>query len=136
MFRGLDHLAIVVKDTEESLKFYRDALGLPVLLSEVLEEQAVRLTHLDLGNTHLQLVQPLRDDHPLSDYLRQRGEGLHHFCLRVDNVPDAIQSLPDRGLPSRDAQPRRGPKGKQAAFIDPAHTRGVLIEITAEKRVS
>lgn len=133
MFQSLDHIAIVVQDTEEALRFYRDVLGLPVLLSEVLEEQAVRLTHLDLGNTHLQLVEPLKEEHPLSEHLRQHGEGLHHLCLRVDSVPGAIQTLPERGLRSRDAQPRRGPRGKQAAFIDPATTRGVLVEITAEK---
>jgi methylmalonyl-CoA/ethylmalonyl-CoA epimerase len=133
MFKGLDHIAIVVQDTEAALPFYRDTLGLPFLFSEVLEEQAVRLTHLDLGGgAHLQLVQPLRPDHPLAEFLRSRGEGLHHLCLRVNNVPDAMAALPTRGLSSRDAQPRRGPKGKKAAFIDPTGTRGVLFEITAE----
>jgi methylmalonyl-CoA/ethylmalonyl-CoA epimerase len=132
MFQSLDHIAVVVKDTDEALAFYRDVLGFPVLFSEVLEEQSVRLTHLDLGNVHLQLVQPLREDHPLSEHLRRHGEGLHHLCLRVDSVPGAIQALPERGLRSRDAEPRRGPKGRQAAFIDPATTRGVLLEITGE----
>ncbi len=133
MFKGLDHIAIVVKDTDEALTFYRDTLGLPLLFSEVLDEQAVRLTHLDLGGAHLQLVQPLKEDHPLSTYLRERGEGLHHLCLRVDNVPQAMASLPEHGLESRDAAPRRGPRGRQAAFIKPELTRGVLFEITGEK---
>ena len=133
MFRGLDHVAIVVRDTDEALRFYRDILGLTVVFSEVLDEQGVRLTHLDLGNTHLQLVQPLSDGHPLQNHLREHGETLHHVCLRVDDVPRAMTELPQRGLPVRDAQPRRGPIGKQAAFLDPASTRGVLIEITAPK---
>jgi methylmalonyl-CoA/ethylmalonyl-CoA epimerase len=133
MFQSLDHVAIVVRDTDEALSFYRDVLGLAVLFSEVLDEQGVRLTHLDLGNTHLQLVQPLSDDHPLQNHLREHGETLHHVCLRVENVPHAMAELPERGLPLRDAQPRRGPLGKQAAFLAPASTRGVLIEITAPK---
>lgn len=133
MFQSLDHIAIVVKDTNEALAFYRDVLGFPVLFSEVLEEQSVRLTHLDLGNVQLQLVQPLTEEHPLGEHLRLHGEGLHHLCLRVESVPQAIQSLPEHRLRSRDAEPRRGPKGRQAAFIDPATTRGVLVEITAEK---
>jgi methylmalonyl-CoA/ethylmalonyl-CoA epimerase len=133
MFKGLDHIAIVVKDTEEALTLYRDTLGLPLLFSEVLEEQLVRLTHLDLGGAHLQLVQPLKDDHPLSAYLRERGEGLHHLCLKVDSVPEAIAQLPASGLESRDPSPRRGPRGRQAAFIKPELTRGVLFEITGEK---
>lgn len=65
MFNKLDHLAIVVRDTDEALKFYRDILGLPVLFSQDLPDAPVKLTHLDMGNTHLQLVQPLTTDHPL-----------------------------------------------------------------------
>lgn len=131
-FKGLDHLAIVVKDTDEALKLYRDKLGLPVLFSEVLPDQPVRLTHLDMGNTHLQLVQPLTDDHPLQAWLTEHGEGLHHFCFLVDSVPDAIHTLPAEDLPSADAAPRSGPNGRHAAFIDKATTNGVLIEITSD----
>lgn len=132
MFERFDHLAIVVADTDEALEHYQGVLGLPLLFSEVLEEQGVRLTHLDMGAGHLQLVQPLTEEHPLQDYLRKHGEGLHHFCFFVDNVPDTMASLPEHGLKSRDAAPRRGPKGRQAAFIDPETTRGVLIEITGD----
>ena len=132
MLRRLDHIAIVVSDTDEALAFYRDTLGLPLVFSEVLEEQAVRLTHLDLGNTHLQLIQPLKDDHPLRDYLNQHGEGLHHLCFQVDNVPQMMEALPGHGLVSRDQAPRRGPLGRQAAFIKPEMTHGVLLEITAD----
>ncbi len=134
MFQGIDHIAIVVKDTEEALRFYRDVLGLPLLFSEVLEEQSVRLTHLDMEGCHLQLVQPLSDEHPLSEHLRQRGEGLHHLCFKVENVPDVMGQMSDHQLASRDAKPRRGPRGRQAVFIDPETTRGVLIEITGELR--
>jgi methylmalonyl-CoA/ethylmalonyl-CoA epimerase len=80
-FRGLDHLAIVVDDTEAALAVWRDQVGLGVLFSEVVNNGAIRLTHLELGNTHLQLVEPLTNDHPLRDWLRQHGPGLHHFCL-------------------------------------------------------
>ena len=132
MFKQLDHLAIVVRDTDESLKFYRDVLGLPVLFSQELPDQPVRLTHLDMGNTHLQLVQPLTDDHPLQAWLDEHGEGLHHFCFYVDSVEQMIEDLPAEGIPSRDTSPRSGPNGRQAAFIDPENTRGVLIEITSD----
>lgn len=134
MFKRLDHIAVGVEDTESALGFYRDTLGLPLLFSEVLEEQGVRLTHLDLGNTHLQLVQPLTPEHPLRDVLRARGEGLHHLCFWVESVPEAMATWPDRGTASRDAAPRRGPLGRQAAFINPATTRGLLIELTGERR--
>ena len=88
---GLDHFAIAVPDTEEALKLWRDKLGFPVLYSEDVNDATVRLTHLDLGNTHLQLVQPLSEDHPLQDWLKKNGAGLHHFCLNVDDVGESIQ---------------------------------------------
>src|SRR5437588_12612734 len=69
MFKGLDHIAIVVADTEVALQTWRDRFGLPVLFSETINGGTVRLTHLDLGNTHLQLVQPLTADHPLAAWL-------------------------------------------------------------------
>ena len=84
--KGLDHLAIAVPDTEQALKLWRDTLGFPVLYSEDVNGGTVRLTHLDLGNTQLQLVQPLTPDHPLQTWLKSNGSGLHHLCLAVDNV--------------------------------------------------
>jgi methylmalonyl-CoA/ethylmalonyl-CoA epimerase len=132
MFKRLDHIAIVVRDTEDALRFYRDRLGLPLVLSEVIEQAGVRLTHLDLGNLHLQLVQPLRDDHPLQRHLDQHGEGLHHLCLLVDDLPEAVGQLSRHGLAPQSPEPHRGPRGRQAAFIDPATTRGVLWELTGE----
>jgi methylmalonyl-CoA/ethylmalonyl-CoA epimerase len=133
MFKKLDHIAIAVRSTEEALTFYRDKLGLSVLFSEVIEEPGVRLTHLDLGNLHLQLVEPLRADHPLNEHLRKNGESLHHLCFLVDQVPETIARLSEKGLPPRHSHPHAGPNGRQAAFLDPVETRGVLWEITAER---
>jgi len=84
MFNKLDHIAILVRDTDEA--FYRDTLRLPVLVSEELAEVGVRLTHLDMGNVKLQLVQPLREDHPLMEQLNEKGEGLHHLCWGVEDA--------------------------------------------------
>jgi methylmalonyl-CoA/ethylmalonyl-CoA epimerase len=134
MFKHLDHIAIVVGDTEEALGFYRDRLGLPLILSEVIEEAGVRLTHLDLGNVHLQLVEPLREDHPLQQHLERHGEGLHHLCLRVDDVSEAVRRLPQFGLAPKSTEPHRGPRGRKAAFVDPATTRGVLWEMTGDAK--
>lgn len=128
-FRSLDHLAIVVPDTEEALKTWRDLVGLKLLYSEIVNNGTVRLTHLDLGNTHLQLVQPLTADHPLQKWLELHGPGLHHFCFKVDSVEHAFVELPGRGLPTAPAI-HQGTQGKRALFLDKSATQGVQVEVT------
>lgn len=132
MFNQLDHIAIVVKDTDQALELYRDKLNLPVLFSEVLDDQPVRLTHLDVGGCHLQLVEPLSESHPLHDHLAKHGDSLHHICFLVEDVLQTMKELPSRGLASLDPSPRSGPTGRAAAFLDPSSTGGILLEITSD----
>jgi methylmalonyl-CoA/ethylmalonyl-CoA epimerase len=129
VFSSLDHVAIVVPDTDAALKIWRDRVGLTVVYSEVVNNGALRLTHLDLGNTHLQLVQPLKPDHPLQAWLAKNGAGLHHLCLRVDDVGQAVVELPRQGLPAA-APPHQGTQGKRALFLDKTATQGVQLEVT------
>lgn len=125
---GLDHIAIVVPDTEAALKVWRDALGFPVLYSETVSRGTVRLTHLDLGNAHLQLVQPLAADHPLQEWLAKNGAGLHHFCLRVDDVGEAMRASP---VPAA-VNAHQGTQGRRAVWLDRAGTQGVPVELTGK----
>jgi methylmalonyl-CoA/ethylmalonyl-CoA epimerase len=125
---GLDHIAIVVADTEAALKVWRDALGFPVLYSETVSGGAVRLTHLDLGNAHLQLVQPLATDHPLQEWLAKNGAGLHHFCLKVDDVGEAMRTSP---VPTA-ANAHQGTQGRRAVWLERAGTQGVPVELTGK----
>ena len=129
MFQGLDHLAIVVSDTEDALKLWRDTMGFPVVCSEAVNDNTVLLTHLDLGNTHLQLVQPLVEDHPLQSWLKEHGSGLHHLCLKVDNVDKALTDAP---VPAAAPTPHQGTAGKRALFFDNSHTDGIIVEVTGQ----
>ena len=126
--QGLDHFAIAVPDTEAALKVWRDTMGFPLLYSEVVNGGTVRLTHLDLGNTQLQLVEPLTPDHPLQAWLAKNGPGLHHFCLKVDDVDEAMANAPVATGPA----PHQGTQGKRALFFDKATTQGVQVEITGK----
>ncbi len=128
LFKGLDHLAIAVPDTDEALKLWRDTLGLAVVCSEVVNNGTVRLTHLDLGNTHLQLVEPVSPDHPLHDWLATNGPGLHHFCLKVDDIDEAMRVSPVATAQSA----HQGTQGKRALFFDKAATGGILMEATGK----
>jgi len=124
--QGLDHLAIAVPDTDAALKIWRDQLGFPLLYSEIVNGGTVRLTHLDLGNAHLQLVQPLTVDHPVQAWLAKNGPGLHHFCLKVDDVAAARAPVPTA------TAPHQGTQGKRALFLDKAATQGVQVELTGK----
>jgi len=132
MFNGLDHLAIIVPDTDEALQVWRDKFGFPVLYSEVIHNGSLKMTHLDLGNTQLQLVQPLAPDHPLAAWLQENGPGLHHFCLKVDDVGEAYQKIGAMGLPPAGPPPHQGTQGKRATFIDPTATATVRVELTGK----
>lgn len=129
IFRKLDHIALVVRNTEEALTVWRDRVGLQVLYSEEVNNGTIRLTHLDLGNTQLQLVEPLADAHPLKAWLEQHGPGLHHLCMSVDDVGLAHRSLPEMGLGVA-AQSHQGTQGKRALFLQPDSTMGVPVEVT------
>ena len=126
----LNHVAIVVESTAEALAFYRDKLGLRVVDSEVLEDQHVRLTQIDLGACDLQLVEPMAD-HPDRAAMLAGGERLHHLCFNVGDLASATAALNERGVAARDREPRSGPRGRLAVYMYPVTTRDVLIELTA-----
>ena len=126
--RDNERLKLLRKLHERS---WRDKLGLKVILSEVVNGGTVKLTHLDLGNTHLQLVEPLVPNHPIRDWLEKNGPGLHHFCLKVGDVGEAMAQLPGAGVATGKA-PHQGTQGKRALFLDASSTHGVLVEITGK----
>src|SRR5258706_7238184 len=132
MFNRLDHLAIVVPDTEAALLIWRDKFGLPVLFSETINNGTLRLTHLDMGNTQLQLVQPLASDHPLAAWLAEHGPGLHHFCFGVEEGAAAAEALPAHQLVAAEPRPQQSTLGKRALFLDRAGTQGVQVELTGK----
>lgn len=126
--QGLDHFAIAVKNTEEALTLWRDTMGFPLLCSEIVNDGAVRLTHLDLGNTQLQLVEPLKADHPLHNWIAKNGNALHHVCLKVADVETAMQESP---LPTA-PRAHQGTQGKKAVFLDASGTDGSIWELTGK----
>ena len=127
--RRLDHVAVLVRSTDEALRFYCDRLGLAVHSTEELEEPRVRLTYLDTGNAYVQLVEPLDSASPLGSWLDEHGEGLHHVCFGVDDVPAAVAELSD---PGSDMVLGSG-RGRLSSFVT-ANDHGVRIECTEFRR--
>jgi methylmalonyl-CoA/ethylmalonyl-CoA epimerase len=124
--RRLDHVAVVVRDTEEALRFYSGRLGLAVASSEEIPTPHVRLTYLDAGNAYVQLVEPLDADSPLAAWLDEHGGGLHHICFAVDDVAGAVASLSDPG-----AEVVLGSgRGRVSSFVTSSNGNAVRIECT------
>jgi methylmalonyl-CoA/ethylmalonyl-CoA epimerase len=126
VLRRVDHVAVLVRDTEEALSFYRDRLGLELASSEVIPAPHVRLSYLDAGNVYIQLVEPLDGDSPLAATLAEQGEGLHHICFGVDDVGLAIAALSDDGATAALGSGR----GRVSGFVTATGSHGVRIECT------
>lgn len=127
----IDHVAIIVRDIEQALLFYRDTLGLlPSEIKDVPTEQ-VRIAFLPMGGpggSVIELVQPTTPDSSLARYLEKRGEGLHHICLEVDDIDAALAEMQAKGAPVLDTTPRTAAEGR-AIFIHPKAANGVLVEL-------
>jgi methylmalonyl-CoA/ethylmalonyl-CoA epimerase len=80
---------------------------------------------------HLQLVEPLTEDHPLQAHLSEHGEGLHHLCFETEDVKKTLEMLPQRELKAKSDTPHDGPRGRKAGFIDAKTARGVIWEMTS-----
>jgi methylmalonyl-CoA/ethylmalonyl-CoA epimerase len=130
-FTGLDHLAIAVPNTEAALKIWRDKLGFQVVLAEKVNNNSVLLTHLDLHNVHLQLVEPLIPDSPLAQAVQEKGQHLHHFCLLVDDVATSKAELTESGITTA-PNLHQGTLGKRALFVSASETEGVQLELTGQ----
>lgn len=128
---GLDHVAIAVKDLEQAISFYRDALGLTLSELEEVPEQQVRVAIFGQGAGRLELISPTASQSGVARFLEKRGEGLHHICLEVEDLEAAMASLRERGAPLIDRAPRPGAGGAQVAFLHPQGTGGVLLELKA-----
>jgi methylmalonyl-CoA/ethylmalonyl-CoA epimerase len=129
MLSALDHVGIAVENIDAALSLYRDQLGMPLVHRETVTEQGVDAALLDVGDSHVELLQPLGADTAVGKFLARRGAGLHHVAYRVESVQDTLDACAAAGLRLIDSEPRTGIRGSRVAFLHPASTGGVLTEI-------
>lgn len=127
--KRIDHVAIVVPDIGEAKTFYRDALGLPLADVERVDGQEVMVAFFPIGESEIELVEPLNATSGVARYLEKRGPGIHHICLEVDDIEATLAGLKARGVELIDETPTLGSGGKKIAFVHPRSTSGVLIEL-------
>jgi methylmalonyl-CoA/ethylmalonyl-CoA epimerase len=125
----IDHIGIAVGDLDASLTFFRDALGLELDAPEDVPSQRVRAHFLQAGEAAIELVEPTADDSPIARFVTRRGPGIHHLALRVDDIVAALAELKAKGVRLIDETPRPGAHHSLVAFIHPASTHGVLVEL-------
>ena len=125
----LDHVGIAVGDLGESLAFYRDVLGLEIEPPEEVASQRVRAHFIPVGESTLELLEATAADSPIAKFVAKRGPGLHHVCLRVDDIAAALAELKARGVRLIDEAPRPGAHHSLVAFLHPSSTHGVLVEL-------
>ncbi len=129
MLEVIDHVGVAVEDIDQALKLYRDSLGMPVVHRETVDEQGVDAALLDVGDGHVELLEPLGPDTAVGKFLARRGAGLHHVAYRVADVESALKGFQAAGMRLIDERPRTGIRGSRVAFLHPSSTGGVLTEI-------
>ncbi len=131
MPKRIDHVAIIVRNIEQALVFYRDTLGIePREIKNVPSEQ-VRIAFLPMGGpegSEIELLEPTTPDSSLTKFLEKRGEGMHHVCLEVDDIDATLREMQDKGASVLDKEPRIAAEGR-AIFLHPKGTNGVLLEL-------
>lgn len=125
----LDHLAIAVPDLDAAMAFYRDALGLDVQRVEDVTREGVKVAFLPIGDSHIELVQPTRDDTGIVKWMAKHGAGMHHVCLAVEDIDAALARLASHGCELINPQPVTRDDGTRYAFIHPRSAFGVLVEL-------
>jgi len=129
MLTRIDHLGIAVTDLDEALALYGGAFALITHHREVLEDQGVEAVALQLGESVIELLRPIRDDSPVARFLAERGPGIHHVAYLVDDIEAALAALREAGVRLIDEIPRAGLGGTKIAFVHPKSTFGVLSEL-------
>lgn len=128
MIKKIDHIGVAVKSIDEVAKVYGD-MGLEVKGVEVVEQQKVKVAFIPIGESNVELLEATSPESAIAKFIEQRGEGIQHIALRVDNIEAELAKLKAKGVRLIDETPRTGAHGAKIAFLHPKSTRGVLIEL-------
>jgi methylmalonyl-CoA/ethylmalonyl-CoA epimerase len=135
VFTRIHHIAVVVRDLELALQFWRDTLELPLLRSADLPDQGVRAALLACGSAELEVLAPMVPDTGVARFLKSRGEGLHHLCFESDDVVREVRRFVGTGVDMVDGKPRQGLAGK-IAFVHPRVCAKLLVELATPSEPS
>jgi methylmalonyl-CoA/ethylmalonyl-CoA epimerase len=128
MAMKINHVAIAVTDIESSLGFWRDALGIRLSHIENVPSQKAQVAFLPVGEGDIELVKPSVEDSGVAKFLTEKGPGIHHICLEIDNLEEMLIELKNKGIRLINEKAQVLP-GRKVAFIHPKSAGGVLVEL-------
>jgi methylmalonyl-CoA/ethylmalonyl-CoA epimerase len=128
VFMKIDHIGIATRQLNDA-SIWQDVLALKPHHSEEVEDQGVRVTMLSIGDSKIELLEPLSSDSPVGKFLEKRGPGIHHIAIEVPDIKAALVQLKDKGARLIDESPRIGAGGCLVAFVHPSSANGVLLEL-------
>ena len=135
MLKKVDHIGIAVEDMDRTLKLYKGIYGLEAIKTVTLKEAKLKIAFIPLGEVLIEFLQPTEPgEGRIGQFLKEKGEGLHHIALRVENIDRALEALRKMEVPLRDKEARDGGDGARIAFIEPTATQNVLTELVERKR--
>jgi methylmalonyl-CoA/ethylmalonyl-CoA epimerase len=127
--KAIHHIAVVVDNMENSLLFWRDALGIAVQEQRDVPAEKSQIAFLPIAGAEVELVMPATDDSGIAKYLAKRGPGMHHVCLEVDDIEGMLSQLKMKNIRLINEEPLTAQDGKKYAFVHPESTGGVLVEL-------
>jgi methylmalonyl-CoA epimerase len=130
----LDHIGIAVRSLDDSLRFYRDTMGLSVAGIEEVNAEKVRVAMLPLGETRIELLEATAPDSAIARHLEKRGEGIHHIAVLVPDLDAHLQRLEAEGVRILPSKGTYGASGHRYAFLHPSGCGGVLVELVESPR--
>lgn len=126
---GVDHIGIAVKDIESVLPYYTETLKLPLLAIEEVDSQKVKVAFLDAGNVKIELLEATDEQSPVAQFIKKRGEGVHHIAFGVSTIRERMAELKEKGVQLLQDEPKVGAGGSEVAFMHPKSSYGVLYEL-------
>lgn len=124
----IEHIGIAVKSLAEAIPYYEDILGLKCYNIEEVVDQKVRTAFFMVGQTKIELLEPMDEESTVAKFIEKRGEGVHHLAFCVDDVAASLEKVKSKGVRLIDTAPRKGAEGLHIAFLHPKSTLGVLTE--------
>jgi methylmalonyl-CoA epimerase len=124
----LDHIGIAVKDVDEVARLFAETFGLTLVGKETVPEEKVRIAMFKVGESYVELLEPLSPDSNLAKFLEKRGEGIHHFALAYEDVKAATEYCKLKGAVMVYPEPEEL-SDRTVNFVHPKYTHGVLLEL-------